>query len=100
MWCEMVGCDRLIRASISQAHMPDDFSSEQHPGSFSMLKIRRRVGSAMARSIAVKTSSPSLVAVRIFTNVNIHGNRWLSIFSSVQKLVHKALQTLEEALWP
>src|SRR5437868_12712926 len=79
IWCEMVGCDRLIRSSISQAHMPEDLSNEQQPGSFSMLRIRRRVGSAIARSIAVKTSSLAVVAVGIFASTNIQLYRLVSI---------------------
>src|SRR3954469_25439657 len=44
----MVGCDRSTLASMSQAHMPTDFSIEQQPFSFSRERMRRRVGSAIA----------------------------------------------------
>src|SRR3954468_8754683 len=50
MWCETVGCDKSTLASMSQAHMPLAFSIEQQPFSFNSVRMRLRVGSAIADS--------------------------------------------------
>src|SRR3954462_3365869 len=67
----MVGCDRSTLASMSQAHMPTDFSIEQQPFSFSRERMRRRVGSAIAERT-------------VFNSVSIDSHQYTDYIDSCQ----------------
>src|SRR3954454_21262423 len=85
MWWEMVGCDRSTLASMSQAHMPTDFSIEQQPFSFSRERMRRRVGSAIAERTVFNSVA---IDSHQYTDY-IDGCQYISVTRSVGRILKK-----------
>src|ERR1700722_20591789 len=61
----MVGCERFTPASISPAHKPEFLPTGVAECSFSVRRIRRRVGSAIACSIRSRVGSKLVMGQRV-----------------------------------
>jgi len=78
MWCEIVGCDRETRSSISPAHRHPPVAFASATPSLRACRMRRRVGSVMACSARSRDASvkdmDGLAIARLSTGVNVRNH--------------------------
>src|SRR6478672_4686088 len=66
----MVGCDKRMRRSISDAQSPTSLPTELAPRSFNAIRILRRTGSAMALRLRSSSWSERLMAFASMVSFN------------------------------